>query len=91
VPPVDDTWPDHWATVETETIKAGSSIDAYREHDHGHVVEWFDRHWALLETLVDDPDFGHIRFATFDGDELGRMREMPVVRRDGGGLVVSGP
>lgn len=70
MPPVDDTWPDYWAMVETDTIRAGSSVDAYREHDHGHVVSWFERHWELLEPLVDDPDFGHIRFATFDGDEL---------------------
>lgn len=70
MPPVDDIWPDSWAAVETETLKAGSSAEAYRRHDHGHVVSWFGRHWDLLEPLVDDPDLDYIRFATFDGDQL---------------------
>lgn len=30
----------------------------------------FTRHWELLEALVDDPDLAHIRFATFDGNQL---------------------
>lgn len=70
MPPVDDTWPDYWSGVEAETIKVGSSSEAYRQHDHGHVVAWFGRHWDLLEPLIDDSDYGHIRFATFDGDQL---------------------
>jgi hypothetical protein len=56
--------------VETEMFRAGSSVDAYRAHDHDHVVAWFGRHWEPLEPLVDDPDYDHIRFATFDGDQL---------------------
>ena len=70
MPEVDDTWPEYWAEVETETTKVGSSVDAYRAHDHAHVVAWFGRHWEMLEPLIDDPEYGHIRFATFDGDQL---------------------
>ena len=39
-------------------------------------MDWFGRHWDMLEPLVDDPDLVHIRFATFatfatfDGDQL---------------------
>ncbi len=68
--PVDDTWPDYWAGVETETLRIGSSVAAYRDHDHDHVVSWFGRHWEMLEPLVDDREFDHIRFATFDGDDF---------------------
>ncbi len=68
--PVDDNWSEYWAAVETETLKVGSCIDAYRAHDHDHVVAWFGRHWEMLEPLVDDTYFDHIRFATFDGDQL---------------------
>ena len=68
MPTVDDGWPDYWQQVEVVTAKVGSSRAAYVALDHDYVVEWFARHWDLLEALVDDPDFAHIRFATFDGD-----------------------
>lgn len=85
MPPVDDTWPDYWAAVESETRKAGSSIDEYRADDHDHVVTWFARHWELLEQLIDDPGFEHIRFATFDGGGLAfRFR---VIAVEAGGTV----
>lgn len=70
MPTVDDSWPDYWHQVDAETAKVGSSRARYVALDHDHVVDWFTRHWNLLETLVDDPDLAHIRFATFDGDDL---------------------
>ena len=67
---VDDAWPDYWDQVADQTARMGSSTASYLAHDHGHVVQWFERHWDLLETLTDDPSLGHVRFATFDGDQL---------------------
>lgn len=70
MPTVDDRWPNYWDQVDAETVKVGSSRPADVALDHDHVVEWFARHWELLEPLVDDPDLAHVRFATFDGDSL---------------------
>ena len=70
MPTVDDAWPEYWEGVETETTRIGSTREAYQALDHDHVVGWFERHWELLEPLVDDPALHHIRFATFDGDQL---------------------
>jgi hypothetical protein len=85
VPTVDGSWPDYWDQVDTETAKVGSSRAAYVALDHDHVVDWFARHWDLLEPLVDDPDLAHVRFATFDGDQLAyRFR---VIGMESGGTV----
>ena len=70
MPRIDDTWPEHWERVDSDTAKVGSSRARYVALDHDHVVDWFRLHWDLLEVLVDDPDLVHVRFATFDGDLL---------------------
>lgn len=76
---VDDSWPEYWIDVETETARIASTREAYEALDHDHVVGWFARHWELLEPLVDDPALEHVRLATFDGDQLGyRFRVIAV-------------
>lgn len=70
MPLVDDGWPGYWEQVDEGTGRVGSSRAVYLTLDHDHVVDWFGHHWDLLEPLVDDPQLGHIRFATFDGDQL---------------------
>ena len=70
MPRIDDTWPEYWERVDSDTAKVGSSRARYVALDHDHVVDWFRLHWDLLEVLVDDPDMVHVRFATFDGELL---------------------
>ena len=67
--PVEDDWPEFWEQVNRAVLTIGSSLDAYRADEHRHVVRVFSLDWDLLEPLLDDPTYDHVRFRVFDADD----------------------
>lgn len=68
--PVEDDWPEFWEQVNQAVLSARSSLDAYRADEHPHVVRVFALDWDLLEPLLDEPNYSHVRFRVFDADDL---------------------
>lgn len=64
------TGPEFWEQVNQAVLSAGSSLAAYRADEHPHVIRVFSLDWDLLEPLLDDPTYDHIRFRVFDADNL---------------------
>lgn len=68
--PVEDDWPEFWQQVDRAVTTAGSSLDTYRTDEHPHVVRVLCLDWELLEPLLDDPTYDHVRYRVFDADDL---------------------
>ena len=67
---VEDEWPEFWQQVEEAVAAAGATLRGYSSEEHPHVRRVFSLDWDLLEPLLDDVRYQHIRFRIFDADDL---------------------
>ena len=80
----------YWAQVINSALADDRlSFNQYRLIEHPYVEQWWDRHWDLAEQLLDDSAHAHIRFNTFDAEDLAYRYAVTAIEGTSGAIVLA--